>query len=100
LIAIPVGETYQVLTANFTCADNGTHGGSHLLVCNGPQSYAFQVKVCQQGCAASATPPNSGPAGYCMPGFNYDLTNQCCIIPATDSDGCVILNFGTRSCGG
>ncbi len=100
LIAIPPGVTYQVVTPHFSCTDSGLSKGSQLLVCTGPQSYAFQVKVCQPGCAPAAPPLQSGSAGYCAPGFYYDQANQCCQAPATDQNGCVTLKFGTRACGG
>jgi hypothetical protein len=97
LIAIPANETYQVLTPNFNCTDNGIRNNNHILSCTGPQSYGFQIKVCQSACAISLT--QSGASGYCAPGFNYDSTNQCCMIPAADSNGCIVLSFGTRACG-
>lgn len=99
LIAIPPDVTYQVATPHFSCVDGGMSKGSRLLVCTGLQAYAFQIKVCQPGCV-SAPPLQSGSAGYCVPGFNYDPANQCCQSPATDENGCVTLEFGTRSCGG
>lgn len=100
LIAIPVGVSYQVVTPHFSCVDGGVSKGSHLLVCTGPQSYAFQIKVCQPDCAPAAPPLQSGSTGYCAPGFNYDQANQCCQMPAADQNGCVTLKSGTRSCGG
>ena len=100
LIAIPFGTTYQVVTPNFSCAAVGKSRGSQLLVCTGPQSYPFQIKVCQSGCASASPPLQSGSTGYCAQGYNYDQANQCCAAPATDQNGCVTLNFGTRACSG
>ena len=100
LVAIPIGATYQVVTPHFSCVAGGTSKGSHLLVCSGPQSYAFQIKVCQPACASAAPALQSGSAGYCAPGYNYNQPNQCCQMPAMDQSGCVTLKFGTRSCGG
>jgi len=98
LIAIPPDVTYQVVTPHFSCTDGGMSHGSRLLVCTGLPSYAFQIKVCQPGCASGPL-LQSGAAGYCAPGFNYNQVNQCCEVPTTDQNGCITLKFGTRSCG-
>gem|GEM_PF-1084403 len=99
LIAIATDVSYEVLTPNFSCTDGGIHGGKRILACTGLPSYTFLIRVCQPGCAV-ATPMQSGPSGFCTPGYNYDAANNCCSSPSTDANGCVTLKFDTRACGG
>ena len=99
LIAIPTDVSYEVITPNFSCTDGGIHSGRRILVCTGLQSYTFQLRVCQPGCAIT-TPRQSGPSGFCASGYNYDAANNCCSAPSSDANGCVTLKFDTRACGG
>ena len=99
LIAIPPDDTYHVLTAGFTCDDAGVRNNFQLLTCTGPQSYTFNLKVCNAACAALPATATAVPSGRCPSGYDYLSDKQCCQTATNDQSGCVTLSFDTRSCG-
>ncbi len=99
LIAIPVGDTYQPVTAGFTCDDAGVKNNFQLLTCTGPRSSAFNLRVCNTTCAVPSPAVTATPSGRCPSGYDYLADQQCCQAAANDQNGCVTLSFDTSSCG-
>ncbi len=99
LIAIPAGDTYQVLTPGITCSDAGIKNNFQLLTCTGLASYTFAVKVCNADCALLPVTATAQPTGACPNGYDYLSDQQCCQAAQNDQNGCLTLKFDTGVCG-
>jgi hypothetical protein len=99
-ISVPPGTTFESLdpTGEFKCQDSGTVvDGKSILTCSGKELTAYNLKLTNATCGASALATGTG---QCQEGQGYDAAQNCC-APLTDaSAGSVTIKVNMGACPG
>ena len=99
-ISVPPGTTFESLdpTGEFKCQDSGTVvDGKNILTCSGKELTAYDLKLTNSACGASALATGTG---QCQDGQGYDAAQNCC-APLTDaSAGSVTIKVNMGACPG
>ena len=95
-ILVPPGTAFETLdtSGDFKCKDSGTvEGGKTVLTCTGKQLWAYELKLTNTACSASALTTGTG---QCQDGLGYDAAQNCCApLPSGDSGSVTIkVNIG------
>ena len=93
--AMAPGVTFESLDPTLKCADQGLRGGEQVIACTGQPLIAYELKICNAACNASALQVD--PA-RCADGFGYSPEAGCCWPMPTDDAGCVIVQVNISAC--
>ena len=96
LIALNDRATYQLLHEHVQCSEAGVIDGQRMLVCTGPMSYYFELRVCDSACSSLSIETGSL---QCPLGYNYNNLQGCCTKETQEvAGGCTVLKLRTKSC--
>jgi serine/threonine protein kinase len=95
VITVPQGSTFTSLSPDLTCTSGSTAGNKLQIVCQAPNPYSYDLKVCSPQPTLTA----SVNTAQCQQGTNYDAANQCCAAPQPDA-GCVVYKVDLKTCSG
>jgi hypothetical protein len=95
-ILVPPGTAFEALdtSGEFKCKDSGTVAdGKTVLTCTGKQLWAYELKLTNTACSASALTTGTG---QCQDGLGYDAAQNCCApLPSGNSESVTIkVNLG------
>ena len=97
-ILVPPGTAVEALdtSGDFKCKDSGTVvDGKTVLTCTGKQLWAYELKLTNTACSASALTTGTG---QCQDGLGYDAAQNCCApLPSGDS-GSVTIKVNIGAC--
>ena len=97
-ILVPPGTAVEALdtSGDFKCKDSGTVvDGKTVLTCTGKQLWAYELKLTNTACSASALTTGTN---QCQEGLGYDAAQNCC-TPLTGGDsGSVTIKVNLGSC--
>jgi serine/threonine protein kinase len=92
-VSIPLGATFESLSADMTCETTKTQATDVLVTCASKNSFAYQLKVCNPAPALQ-----SSESGRCAEGDAYDQANQCCLKPPAADAGCTVFKVDMKIC--
>lgn len=96
LIALNDGATYELLHEHVQCSEAGVIDGQRMVICTGPLTYYFELRVCDTACTALTVEAD---LSRCPFGYNYNNLQGCCTKETQEIDqGCAVLKLDTRSC--
>ncbi len=96
LIFINKGLTYDVLTKDFTCSNDGIKDNKQIVTCTGLMASQFEVSVCDPSCVV---PTVQASTTQCPPEYNYNNRQGCCMQGFQQLvQNCTVLKLKTISC--
>lgn len=91
-VRIPQGASFEVLTPEGSCKEEGITDDRQILSCTGPDFLVIELKVCQ----APALTKND--LAQCPVDATFNTENACCMAVPPDQAGCVIQEIRLKGC--
>jgi len=92
--AVEPGVTFESLSPDMKCSDQGIRGGDQVIACTGQYLIAYDMKVCKAACSASALSVDD----RCAQGYGFSPEAGCCWPLPTDDAGCVLVKVNIGAC--
>ncbi|MBV6396340.1 MAG: hypothetical protein HFACDABA_01938 [Anaerolineales bacterium] len=92
--AVEPGVTFESLSPDMKCSDQGIRGGDQVIACTGQYLIAYDMKVCSAACSASALIVDD----RCAQGYGFSADAGCCWPLPTDDAGCVLVKVNIGAC--
>jgi len=93
--AMAPGVTFEPLSPELKCNDQGIRGGEQVIACTGQTLIAYDLKICNSACKGSSLVADPS---KCADGFGFSPDAGCCWPMPTDDQGCVIVKANIGAC--